>query len=122
MEISLHGMRGWKTVNREGTKPWNRVEVEKMFQLKADGWTNRRIAEKLGRGVQSVQSKLQNLKYYGVEYDCVDGFSLSIIEDDTGQKIPRPNLKCLCCRKTFESRDARKNRVCSSCKESETWR
>jgi hypothetical protein len=90
--------------------------------MKADGRTNRQIAEKLGRGFQSVQSKLQNLKYYGVEYDCIDGFSLSIIEDDTGAKIPRPVLKCLRCRKGFESRDARTNRVCQDCKESEDWR
>jgi hypothetical protein len=120
--ISLRGMRSWKVVNREGTKPWTRDEVERMFRLKADGWTNRKIAEKLGRGFQSVQSKIQNLKYYGVEYDCIDGFSLSIIEDDTGEKIPRPILRCLCCRGAFESRDARKNRVCQSCKESEDWR
>lgn len=122
IEISLHGMRSWKIVNREGTKPWTRVEVEKMFRMKADGRTNRQIAEKLGRGFQSVQSKLQNLKYYGVEYDCVDGFSLSIIEDDTGQRIPRPILKCLRCRGAFQSKDARTNRVCQDCKASEDWR
>ena len=122
IELSLHGMRDWKMVNRDGTTPWTRAEVERMLRMKADSWTNRQIAEKLKRTRTSVESKLQNLKHYGVTYDCVDGFALSIIEDDTVGRVARPMLKCLCCRKTFESKDARKNRVCSGCKESEVWR
>lgn len=123
MITPLRGMPKWKVVNRDGTTPWTQAEVEKMFDMVARKKTNQQIADALGRTKHSVIAKLYNLTQQGVRYKRdVSGFSLEIIEKPANAKQAKPRLKCLCCRKMFESKDARKNRVCQDCKESDRWR
>jgi len=123
MNTSLRGIPKWKVVNRDGTKPWTREEVEKMFRMVSKKKTNQQIADALGRSAYSVAAKLYNLKELGVNYTRdISGFAMEIIGKAPDPRAERPKLKCLCCRKMFESRDAKKNRVCQSCKETEIWR
>lgn len=123
MNMPLRDMPQWKVVNRDGTTPWTQGEVEKMFDMIAKKKTNQQIADALGRTKTSVMAKLYNLTQQGIRYKRdVSGFSLEVIERPAITKDTRPTLKCLRCRKGFESRDTRKNRVCQDCKESEDWR
>jgi hypothetical protein len=123
IELPLDDLPQWKIVNRDGTMPWTREEVEKMFRMVAKKKTNQQIADALGRSRYSVIAKLYNLSKLGVNYTRNSSeFTMEVIEATPSIKEARPRLKCLCCRKEFESRDVKKNRVCQDCKESETWR
>jgi hypothetical protein len=123
IELPLDDLPKWKVVNRDGTKPWTQEEVERMFRMVAKKRTNQQIAGALGRSAYSVAAKLYNLKELGVNYTRdLSGFALKIIQDASSIKATKAKLKCLCCRKMFDSKDVKKNRVCSDCKQSETWR
>jgi len=126
MAARLRDMPQWKQVNREGTKPWTQDEVTMMFQMVANKKTNKEIGEALGRSTTSVMGKLYNLTQRGLRYNRkAPQFNLETIEDEPimqAQSGTKAVVKCLRCRKGFESRDVRKNRVCQGCKESEDWR
>jgi hypothetical protein len=116
--------RGGRAVAAESVaqKAWSKEDIKLLMSLKKEGWSNPEIAKRLDRSRTAVATKFYDLTERDERLRKRASPATRKKVEYTKPVIKENVIKCLKCRKMFESRGVKYNRVCDGCKSSMDWR
>lgn len=89
------------------------AKQERFVELWANGATYREISEQLAIGAPTLERLRVDLK--------LPKRNPGHFTHQRKDRALHTGLKCLCCRREFQTQDRKKNRICGSCKNTDLW-